>query len=122
MKKPRKPTELQKKAFQHLQSGLTKQEAMLKAGYSAESSQNPKLNLMERAGTKTLIEEYREELRRAGVTTEVLAEVEASGLFEENPNVRLEYLKEAKKSLGINAVETQDNVKRRIVAEEFFDQ
>lgn len=106
-----KPTEKQKLAIQHLMAGMTKQEAMLKAGYSEISSQNPKLNLMERAGTKVLIQKYRDELRKAGVSIEVLAEVEASGLFDENSAVRLGYLKEAKKSLGLAQLEeTEKNI------------
>lgn len=121
MKNKVKPTAKQKKAFEHLKAGLTKQQAMLKAGYSPKTALNAKQNLMEAPGTQVLIHQYREELRKAGVTTEVLAEVEAAGLFEDNPNVRLEYLKEAKKSLGINTQEMPENLKRRVVAEEFFN-
>lgn len=116
-----KPTELQKLAFQHLKAGLTKQEAMLKAGYSYASSINPKKNLIDSAGAKVLTQQYREELRKAGVSIEVLAEVEASGLFDENAAVRLGYLKENKKSLGLGTYEDNpENLKRRIIAEEFF--
>lgn len=100
--KLKKPTERQTKAFQHLKAGLTKQEAMLKAGYSSVSSRNPKVNLMDSAGVKTLIEQYKEEMTKAGINIEVLAEIEAAGLFDENGAVRLGYLKEAKKSLGLS--------------------
>ena len=101
----KKPTQMQLLAIQHLKAGLTKQQAMLKAGYSEVSSRNPKINLMDRAGTKTLIEQYREQLRKAGVSIDVLAEVEAAGLFDENGAVRLGYLKENKKSLGLSVEE-----------------
>jgi len=71
---------------------------------------------------RTLVGQYREELRKAGVSIEVLAEIEAAGLFDENAAVRLGYLKENKKSLGLSVDEKDEgNLKRRIVAEEFFN-
>lgn len=117
----RKATQKQRKAFEHLKSGLTQQEAMLKAGYSKATSTHPKQNLIDRSGTQSLMDQYREELKKAGVSIDVLAEVQSAGLFEEDPKVRLEYLKENKKDLGLAENQSENpNLKRRIIAEEFF--
>jgi len=110
-----KPTELQKETFKHLHHAKTLQEAMLKGGYSKNSSLYPKANFLDREGTKSLINQYREELRKAGVSIEVLAEVEASGLFDENGAVRLGYLKENKKSLGLSTEEPIQQTNIQIV-------
>jgi hypothetical protein len=96
-----KPTEKQKRAFHHLTKAKTAQEAMLAAGYSAITSQKPKQNLTDAAGFRVLIEEYREDLRKCGITHEILAEIQAEGLFSPDDKVRLDYLKETKKDLGL---------------------
>lgn len=122
-----KPTEKQLKTLHHLKTAKTLQEAMLKGGYSKNSSLYPKENFLDREGTKTAIEQYREDLINAGVTSEVLAEIEVAGLFEENGAVRLGYLKEVKKSMGLlnEQAPTQNNYFTQIVnkeREEFKDE
>lgn len=97
-----KPTEKQKEAFKHMKTAKTLQEAMLKGGYSIKSSENPKQNFVDRAGTQTLIQEYKELVEKAGISPEIMAEVEAAGLFSENDQTRLNYLKELKKTFGIS--------------------
>ena len=96
-----KPTEKQKKTFLHMQRAKTLQEAMLKGGYSKNSSLYPKLNFLDREGVKPLIEQYRDYLINAGISPEILAEVQAEGLFDQNGAVRLGYLRETKKDFGI---------------------
>lgn len=96
-----KPTERQLKTMHHMKTAKTLQEAMLAGGYSETSALNPKQNFMDREGTKTLIEEYKEHLINAGASPEILAEIEVAGLFEENGGIRLGYLREVKKSFGL---------------------
>lgn len=95
------PTEKQKRAFYHLNNAKTMQEAMLKSGYSAITSQDPKKNLTDSAGFRVLMEQYREDLRRSGINPEILAEIQAEGLFSPDDKVRLDYLKETKKDFGL---------------------
>ena len=95
-----KPTFKQEKAFANIERGLKLRDAMLAAGYSEVSSSRPKQNLVDSRGFKELIKEYREDLKKAGITKEVLAEIQAEGLFDQDARVRLDYLKETKKDLG----------------------
>lgn len=97
----RKPTEKQLEVIKRMHSAKSLQEAMQQAGYSRATSENPKQNFMERAGVQTALREYRDLLFNAGAFPEVLAEIEAAGLFEENGAIRLGFLKEVKKSLGL---------------------
>lgn len=108
MKNKIKPTEKQKRTLMHLQKAKSLQEAMLKGGYSLASSTHPKQNFIEREGVKSLIEEYRDHLVNAGISPEILAEIQAEGLFDPNGAIRLGYLKETKKDFGL--VETVNNI------------
>lgn len=103
-----------------MKKAKTLQEAMIKGGYSKNSSLYPKENFLDREGVKPLIEQYREDLINAGLSTAMLAEIQAEGLFDQDPRVRLEYLKETKRDIGIMNQVDQGNVKKRIIAEEFF--
>jgi hypothetical protein len=96
-----KPTEKQLATMRHLASAKTLQEAMLAGGYDATTALNPRQNFIDAAGTKVLLQEYRGHLIKAGVSPEILAEIEVAGLFEENGAIRLGYLKEVKKSFGL---------------------
>jgi|SRR3990170_2708536 len=97
-----RPTPNQEKTFEAIRSGgKTLQEAMIEGGYSHSSSLKPKQNLTDRAGFQTLIEKYREELRKAGISNDLMARVQTKGLVDEDAKVRLEYLKETKKDFGI---------------------
>lgn len=95
-----KPTEKQLSTFENIKRGMKLRDAMLAGGYDETSALNPKQNLVDSRGFTELIKEYREDLKRAGITKEVLAEVQAEGLFDQDAKVRLEYLKETKKDLG----------------------
>ena len=101
-----KPTEKQRLAFENIQSGMSKREAMLKAGYSLKTSGNPKEKLVETRGYQELVNEYRGHLVRAGITPEILADIQAEGLFDQNAGVRLGYLKETKKDFGLEKNDT----------------
>jgi len=101
MKYKVKPTDKQRRAFENIERGMVKREAMLAAGYTDETAQRPKANLTDRRGYQELIEEYRYYLRKAGVTPDILSEVQVEGLFDQDARVRLEYLKENKKDFGL---------------------
>jgi hypothetical protein len=96
-----KPTEKQRQTFQHIKHAKDLQTAMLAGGYSVQTSKNPKQKLVDSRGFQILLQEYREDLKKAGVSSELLAEIQAEGLFDQDPRVRLDYVKETKKDLGI---------------------
>ncbi len=108
MKNKVKPTEKQTKTFLHMQKASSLREAMLKGGYSMGTSSAPSKNFLEREGVKPLIEQYREHLINAGISPELIAEIQAEGLFDQNAAVRLGYVKETKKDFGL--VQEQPNV------------
>ena len=117
-----KPTKKQLQTFEHMKRAKSLQEAMLKGGYTKATSINPKHNFIEAKGVKPLIEQYRDDLIKCGISTTMLAEIQTEGLFDQNGAVRLGYLKETKKDFGLaTSDDNSGNVKRRIVAEEFFD-
>lgn len=96
-----KPTKKQRKAFENIEAGMSKRQAMLAAGYSLKSAGNPKQELLETKGYQQLVNEYRAHLKNAGITPEILADIQAEGLFDQDARVRLEYIKETKKDLGM---------------------
>lgn len=89
------------KTFKHMKNAESLKEAMLLGGYSEKSSIDPSKNFLDREGVKPLIEQYRTDLINAGLSTEMLAEIQAEGLFDQNAAVRLGYLRETKKDFGI---------------------
>ena len=101
MKNLVKPTKKQIQTFQHMKNAKTLQEAMLKGGYTKSSSLNPKLNFMDREGTKSLIEQYKADLIKCGISSEMLAEIQTEGLFDQNAGIRLGYLRETKKGKNL---------------------
>jgi len=101
MGKKVKPTKLQREAFSNIQKGMSKRQAMMAAGYDATTAQNPTANLVATPGYQALKEEYKKHLEKAGVSLEILAEIQAEGLFDQNAGVRLGYVKEAKKDFGL---------------------
>jgi len=118
-----KPTEKQTKTFQHMKKAKSLQEAMLMGGYSKSSSLKPKQNFTDREGVKPLIEQYRNDLINCGISTTMLAEIQTEGLFDQNGAVRLGYLRETKKDFGLSTSDDRpEGLKRRIIAEEFFQE
>lgn len=121
MKNKVKPTKKQISTFKHMKNAKTLQEAMLAGGYSKSSSLKPKQNFTDSEGFKSLVDQYKGDLIKAGFSTEMLAEVQMEGLFDQDARVRLDYIKETKKDIGlINSV--SENPKRRITFEEFAEQ
>lgn len=100
-KRKRKPSEKQVRTFQHMNKAISMREAMLAGGYSEATSSHPGAKLVASKGFKTLVEEYRGHLVHAGITPEILAEIQADGLFEQDGDLRLKYLKETKKDFQI---------------------
>ncbi len=89
------------------------QEAMLKGGYSLNSSIAPSKNFLDREGVKPLIKQYQDELINVGISMGMLAEIQAEGLMDQNGAVRLGYLKETKKDFGLATdtnIENQTNI------------
>lgn len=121
MKNKVKPTLKQRKAFENIEKAMSMRQAMIEAGYSEKVARSPKQNLLETRGYQTLQEKFNNHLSLNGVTPEMLAEIQTEGLFDQNGAVRLMYVKETKKDLGIGQQQNPENIKRRIVAEEFFD-
>lgn len=101
-----KPTPRQREAFSNIQKGMSKRSAMLAAGYDDTTAANPTDNLIETPGYRALKEEYKKHLEKAGISLEILAEIQAEGLFDQNAGVRLGYVKEAKKDFGLVDKET----------------
>lgn len=96
-----KPTKKQAAFFDELKRAKDLREAGRRAGYSEKTIMSPKQNIMDTEGFRVLLDQHREELRKAGVSIELLAEIQATGLLDKDAKVRLEYVKEAKKDFGI---------------------
>lgn len=104
------PTPRQKAAFEYIKKTKSLQEAMISAGYSEKTATHPKQNFVNRVGFQVLLNQYREQLKRVGISIEILAQIQASGLFDEDPKIRLEYLKETKKDLGLSQIDSNANI------------
>lgn len=96
-----KPTKKQEEALKHIKRGMRLRDSMIAAGYTPKTATHPKQNLIDKRGFQVLIHQYREDLKKAGISSEVLAEVQAEGLFDQSASVRLDYLQETKKDFGI---------------------
>lgn len=107
MKNKVKPTEKQRSTFAHIKRGLALKDAMIEAGYSEKTAINTKANFIEREGVKPLIQEYRDLLIKNGLSLDMLSEIQIEGLFDQNGAVRLGYLKETKKDLGLSEDQVQ---------------
>ena len=107
-----KPTKKQIQTFKHMAKAESLKEAMLAGGYSEQSSLKPKQNFTDREGTKVLMRQYKDSLVKAGISPELLAEIQAEGLFDQNSAIRLGYLKETKKDFGLYQPDelTQQNI------------
>jgi hypothetical protein len=79
-----KPTPMQLSTFENIKRGMKLRDAMLAGGYSEQTSKNTKQKLVESRGFQ-----------------EVLAEIQAEGLFDADAKVRLDYIRENKRDLGL---------------------
>ena len=66
----KKPTMKQVRALQYISQGMSKRQAMIKAGYAESSASAPGNMLMKRAGVKQLLDSFKLDLIRAGLTGE----------------------------------------------------
>jgi len=118
-----KPTKKQRQTFEHMKTARSLQEAMLAGGYSKSTSLKPKQNFTDLRGVNVLLKEYKGHLENAGISPKLLAEIQAEGLFDQNAQTRLGYLKETKKDFGIIQEEkaipqTQVNIFARLAKED----
>lgn len=67
-----KPTVMQAKAMELIREGNTPRQAMLKAGYSVATASHPSDNLLRTPGTQSIIEQYKAEYTKAGITPEYM--------------------------------------------------
>lgn len=68
-----KPTTKQAKALELIREGQTPTSAMREAGYSEETSQAPGRNLLSSAGAQSIIDQYKAEYAKVGITQQYLA-------------------------------------------------
>lgn len=68
-----KPTVKQIAALNYINQGMSKRQAMIRAGYSVSTARYPKGNLMVSNGAKQTMESLKEELINKGLTVEYMA-------------------------------------------------
>ena len=71
--KNNQPTAMQAKAMELIREGKTPTQAMREAGYSEDTTEAPKQNLLSRPGVISIIEQYRDEYARVGITQQYMA-------------------------------------------------
>lgn len=137
-KNNRKPTLLQKKTVEILAENprMPIGRAMREAGYSKNTALNPKSDFLERRGTAVALDQWREKLRGVGITEDLLAKKHLEWLFAKKTITSLtepdkqvpDYTTQIKAGemlrddFGIKRKEENpDNLKKRITAEEFFN-
>jgi len=64
---PAKPTAKQAKALELIRQGEKPTVAMRKAGYTPQTSEAPKQNLLSRPGVQAILDQYRAEYDRVGI-------------------------------------------------------
>lgn len=69
----KKATSKQLIALQLINQGMNKRQAMLKAGYSKGSADNPKENLMQSQAITSIVDKFQMQLADEGITTAYLA-------------------------------------------------
>lgn len=99
------PTDKQLIAIDYLNRGDTPTKAMKKAGYAPSSYRNPKKNLLEKAGTKTIVQLMQGQLIDSGVDGIYLADKLAEFTKSSNPKVFFGAYDRVAKILGIDAQE-----------------
>ena len=80
---------------------LKPSDALIQAGYSADSILSNKSKLIQSKGFASLQDVYRYELVRKGITPKLLARQTKEGIKSVDLKTRLPYLVEVKKDLGI---------------------
>lgn len=130
-----KPTKRQKKTLEIKQANpdMPLGEAMRQAGYSETTSQAPSANFLDLKGTQTAIEEMKNQLVGLGITPIFMANKYKEWLTAQKPfsshtepdklvpdyDTQLKVKDDINKLIGLTPKE-DSNLKKRIVAEEFF--
>lgn len=76
----RKPTQQQAEALQLIKEGVIPTKAMKQAGYSDKTSEAPGQNLLRSAAAKGIIEQYKAEYLKVGITPQYMAQKTAEWL------------------------------------------
>lgn len=116
----RKPSKKQQQTFEHMKKADSLKDAMVAGGYSLVTASHPKQNFIGSKGFKTLVEKYKHDLENAGFTTEMLAEIQMEGLFDQDAKVRLEYIRETKKDIGLITEDKQQTTQVNIFNQSDF--
>lgn len=128
-----KPTLKQIRALQYINQGMSKRQAMLKAGYSEGAARHPKVALMEKKGVRRMISDMSGQLQDAGLTTQYMVQkfaewMEATKLHtsmtepdREVPDyqVQLKAYTEWKKVLDAENNGENGKIKRKLTIEEY---
>jgi len=125
----RPPTLKQIKAVQYMNQGMTKRQALLKAGYSIAVASHPTKFFMERKGVKRMLSTMVGELADAGLTTTYMVNkfkewLEAEGVGGPDYTTQLAAYREWKKITDADQAENNPGnhqVKRKLTIEEFID-
>lgn len=98
-----KPTNKQIKAFEQKvkDPNITYGEAMLNAGYSLDSSKDPKQNLYETRGYQQLVESYREKLKNEGLDDSLVAKKLKNLVNSHNEDIQIKALDRIVEGIGI---------------------
>jgi hypothetical protein len=134
MTQDNKPTLKQAKAMELIREGVLPTVAMKEAGYSEETSSHPKQNLLRSPGVKSIIEQFKSEYTRLGITPAYLVKKEKEWLEAKkivtsptepdkvfpDYSIQIKAGEMIRKDMGLNQ-DTPDNLKKRIIAEEFFE-
>ncbi len=132
-RKHRKPTLKQVLAMKFINEGFSKRQAMIKAGYSPSTAENPKGKLFSRKGTQRLIDTLKSEMVNQGIVPEFVARkftqwFDAKKIDHshtgpdkevEDYNIQMEAYDRWQKIMGIE--ETDPKIRRKLTIEEFID-
>ena len=138
MKNKVRPTRKQLKTLEIKQANpnMPLGQAMKQAGYSKTTSYHPKQNFIELKGTQLAIDQFKEKLAGLGITpvfmagkynewlnaTKIKSSMTEPDRVVPDYETQLKVKDDVNKVLGLELEKNQGNVKKRIVAEEFFQE
>lgn len=116
----RNPSIRQIKALQNLAQGMSKRQAMIKAGYSL-STANQAARVFDKKSMKNLLETYKELFEKAGINPAYIVGKFSEWLNSENEEVQLKAYDRYEKIMGIVGKENQktEGFKRTLTIQEF---
>lgn len=132
MKKARRATLKQVLALKYINQGMSKRQAMIKAGYSPSTAENPKMKLFAKSGTQRLIDTLKSEMVNQGLMPNYVAgkfkqwfEAKKIDHSHTGPDkevddydTQLKAFEKWEKVMGIE--ETDPKVRRKLTIEEFI--